>query len=163
MVKQLRLRTLVGVFVLTGVLSWAGSGLWDNLGTLPAVPAPAPIVLAGIAAILLATTLSLRGRLKGQRERRADVRAVEPMMAARAVLFGQASALVGAFVAGVYGGMGVHLLTSDLFQVGARREQALYAGLSVVAAAAIVAVALWLQHVCRLPEDEDPASPAPTT
>ncbi|MBW1604246.1 DUF3180 domain-containing protein [Streptomyces sp. JJ66] len=159
--KQLRVRVLAGVFLVAGVLAWAGSRLWHALGSLPAVPAPAPIVLGGIAVVLLATALSLRARLKAQRERRPGARGVEPLLAARAVLFGQASALVGALAAGVYGGMGLFLLTSDLFQVAARREQALYAGAAVLAAAAVIAVALWLQHICRLPEDEDPAAPAP--
>ncbi|MGD9484641.1 DUF3180 domain-containing protein [Streptomyces sp. TRM70308] len=159
--KQLRVRVLLGVFLVAGVLAWAGSRLWYALGSLPAVPALAPVVLAGIAAVLLATVLSLRARLRAQRERRAGARGVEPMMAARAVLFGQASALVGALAAGVYGGMGLFLVTSDLFLVSARRGQALYAGLSVLAAAALVAVALWLQRVCRLPDDEDPAAPSP--
>ncbi|WP_340560257.1 DUF3180 domain-containing protein [Streptomyces sp. GSL17-111] len=158
--KQLRLRTLVGVFLASGVPAWAGARLWHNLGSLPAVPVLAPVVLGGIAAVLLATALSLRSRLKAQRERRPGARGVEPMMAARAVLFGQASALVGALAAGVYGGTGLFLLTSDLFQVDPRRDQALYAGLSVVTAAGVVAVALWLQHICRLPEDEDPTSTA---
>ncbi|GAA4685297.1 DUF3180 domain-containing protein [Streptomyces chumphonensis] len=161
--KQLRLRTLLGVFLVSGVLAWAGARLWHNLGSLPAVPVLAPVVLGGIAAVLLATALSLRSRLKAQRERRPGARGVEPMLAARAVLFGQASALVGALAAGVYGGTGLLLLTSDLFQVDPRRDQALYAGLSVVAAAGVVAVALWLQHICRLPEDEDPASAAPVS
>jgi hypothetical protein len=46
-------------------------------------------------------------------------------MAARAVVFGQASALVAALVAGMYGGIGV------------------------------IAAALFLEHVCKLPEDDD--------
>ena len=158
--KQLRIRTLAGLFAAAGLLSWAGAGLWDTLGTLPGVPFAAPIVLGAIAAVLLATALSLRARLVAQRERRPGARGVEPLMAARAVVFAQASALVGALVAGVYGGTCVYLLLNRL-EVPARRDQAIYAGLAVVAAVAVVAAALFLQHVCRLPEDEedDPAAP----
>ncbi|MEE1930363.1 DUF3180 domain-containing protein [Streptomyces sp. TRM 70351] len=159
--KQLRIRVLAGVFAVAGVLAWAASRLWNTLGSLPAVPVLAPVVLAGIAAVLLATALSLRSRLTAQRERRPVTRPVEPMMAARAVLFGQASALVGALAAGTYGGAGLFLLTSDLFQVASRREQALYAALSVVAGAALVAVALWLQRICRIPEDHEQPGTAP--
>ncbi|MFD5348587.1 DUF3180 domain-containing protein, partial [Streptomyces anulatus] len=102
--KQLRLGVLAGLFAAAGVLSWGGARLWDAFGTLPSVPLAASIVLAVIAAILLATALSTRTRLRAQRERRPGAKGVEPLFAARAVVFGQASALVAALVAGMYGG-----------------------------------------------------------
>jgi hypothetical protein len=152
-VKQLRIRVLAGVFVVAGVLSWAGARLWNSLGTLPGVPVAAPIVLALIAVVLFATALSLRARLKAQRERRPDAKGVDPMMAARAVVFAHASALVAALVSGVYGGTGVLLL--ELLDIPARRDQAIYAGFSVLAGFAVIAAALLLERVCRLPEDDD--------
>lgn len=159
--KQLRIGTLVGLFAAAGVLSWAGARLWDATGRLPAVPVAAPVVLAAIAAVLLATALSLRTRLVAQRERRPGAKGVEPMMAARAVVFGQASALVAALVAGLYGGTGGYLLLNDLDEP-ARRDQAIYAGLSVAAGIAVVVVAFFLERVCKLPEeDEDDPSAAP--
>ncbi|OKK18499.1 hypothetical protein AMK16_19645 [Streptomyces sp. CB00455] len=160
--KQLRPAVLAGIFVVAGVLSWAGARLWNAYGTLPGVPLAAPIVLGVIAAVLLATALSLRARLKAQRERRPGAKGVEPLMAARAVVFGQASALVAALVAGAYGGVGVFLVTESL-DVPARQDQAWYAGASVLAGAAVVAAALFLEHVLKLPEDDDesPEAPAP--
>jgi hypothetical protein len=152
-VKELRIRTLAAVFVVAGVLSWAGARLWDSVGTLPRVPLAAPIVLALIAVVLLATALSLRSRLKAQRERRPGAKGVDPLMAARAVVFGQASALVAALVAGMYGGTGVFLLES--LDIPARRDQAVYAGLSTVAGIAVIAAAFFLERVCKLPEDDD--------
>ncbi|MEV0089954.1 DUF3180 domain-containing protein [Streptomyces sp. NPDC050738] len=151
--KQLRLGVLAGLFVVAGVLSWAGARLWDSVGTLPSVPLAAPIVLALIAVTLLATALSLRARLRAQRERRPGAKGVEPLMAARAVVFGQASALVASLVCGMYGGTGVFLLGQ--LDVPARRDQAIYAAFSVVAGIAVVAAALFLERVCKLPEDED--------
>ncbi|MER6499770.1 DUF3180 domain-containing protein [Streptomyces sp. NPDC001455] len=151
--KQLRLGVLIGLFAAAGVLSWGGARLWDSLGSLPSVPLAAPIVLAVIAAILLATALSIRSRLRAQRERRPGAKGVEPLMAARAVVFGQASALVVALVSGMYGGTGVFLLGS--LDVPARRDQAIYAGFAVLAGIAVVAAALWLERICKLPEDED--------
>ncbi|MFB7458248.1 DUF3180 domain-containing protein [Streptomyces sp. NPDC088337] len=155
--RELRIRLLAGVFVVAGVLSWAGARLWTAVGTLPGVPLAAPIVLALIAAVLLATALSLRARLKAQRERRPGAKGVDPMMAARAVVFGQASALVAALVAGVYGGTGVALL--ELLDIPARRDQAFYAGFSVLAGIAVIAAALFLERVCKLPEDDDQNPP----
>ncbi|MFF4154955.1 DUF3180 domain-containing protein [Streptomyces sp. NPDC001651] len=162
--RELRIRMLVGVFVIAGVLSWAGARLWNSVGTLPSVPLAAPIVLAIIAVILLSTALSIRSRLRAQRERDPEAKGVDPLMAARAVVFGQASALVAALVAGMYGGTGVFLL--ELLDVPARRDQAIYAGFSVVAAVGVIAAALFLERVCKLPDDEDDhngAGAAPTT
>ncbi|MFF7335228.1 DUF3180 domain-containing protein [Streptomyces sp. NPDC090306] len=155
--RELRVRVLVGVFVVAGVLSWAGARLWNSVGTLPSVPLAAPIVLALIAVVLLATALSLRSRLRAQREREPGAKGVDPMMAARAVVFGQASALVAALVSGMYGGTGVFLLES--LDLPTRRDQAIYAGASVVAGIAVIAAALFLERVCRLPEDDDENTP----
>ncbi|MET9683136.1 DUF3180 domain-containing protein [Streptomyces coeruleorubidus] len=160
--KELRIRVLAGVFVVAGVLSWAGARLWNSIGTLPSVPLAAPIVLALIAVVLLATALSIRARLKAQRERQPDAKGVDPMMAARAVVFGQASALVAALVAGMYGGTGVFLLES--LDNPARRDQAISAGFSVLAGIGVIAAALFLERVCKLPEDDehDGTGAAPT-
>ncbi|MDQ0386311.1 Mg2+/citrate symporter [Streptomyces sp. DSM 42143] len=157
----MRIRVLVGVFLVAGILSWAGARLWNSIGSLPSVPLAAPVVLALIAVILLATALSLRARLKAQRERVPGAKGVDPMMAARAVVFGQASALVTALVAGMYGGTGVFLL--EYLDVPARRDQAVYAGFSVVAGIAVIAAAIFLERVCRLPEDEDDDHPGAAT
>ncbi len=80
-------------------------------------------------------------------------------MAARAVVFGQASALVTAVVSGMYGGVGVFLL--GFLDVPARRDQALYAGLAVAAGIAVIAAALYLERVCKLPEDDEPPGASP--
>ncbi|PHQ51987.1 hypothetical protein BLA24_10330 [Streptomyces cinnamoneus] len=145
---------LVGLFAVAGVLAWAAARLWDSFGTLPSVPVAAPIVLAVIAVVLFATALSLRARLRAQRERRPGAKGVDPLLAARAVVFGQASALVAALVAGMYGGVGVFLLIDGL-DTPARRDQAIYTGASVLAAACVVAAAFFMERVCKLPEDDD--------
>ncbi|HBF81615.1 MULTISPECIES: DUF3180 domain-containing protein [Streptomyces] len=151
--KQLRLGLLAGLLAGAGVLSWAGARLWDSLGTLPSVPLAAPVVLAAIAVVLLATALSIRSRLRAQRERRPGAKGVEPLMAARAVVFGQASALVASLVAGMYGGVCVFMLS--YLDVPPRRDQAIYSGAAVVAGIAVVTAAVFLERVCRLPEDGD--------
>ncbi|GAB2733588.1 DUF3180 domain-containing protein [Kitasatospora kifunensis] len=149
--KPLRLRLLLGIFVIATALAWAGAKLWNSLDTLPGVPAAAPVVLAAIAVILLATAISLRSRLKAMRERAPGAKRVDPLGAARAVVLGQASALVSALVSGVYAGLGIVLLTLPDFN--SHRGAALTAGLAVLAGAGVVAAALWLQHICKLPED----------
>lgn len=152
--RQLRVRVLVGLFFVAGVLSWAGARLWDAFGTLPSVPVAAPIVLAAIAAVLAATALSLRSRLRAQRDREPGAKGVDPLVAARAVVFGQASALVASLVAGLYGGVMIFLL-ADGIDADPRRDQAIYAGASVAASAAVVVAAIFLERVCKLPEDDE--------
>ncbi|MCH5675047.1 DUF3180 domain-containing protein [Streptomyces gilvus] len=159
--RELRIRVLAGVFFVAGVLSWAGARLWNSIGTLPSVPLAAPIVLALIAVVLTATALSIRGRLKAQRERDPEAKGVDPLMAARAVVFGQSSALVAALVAGMYGGTGVFLL--ELLDIPARRDQAIYAGFSVVAGIAVIAAAIFLERVCKLPDDDENNNGAAST
>lgn len=151
--KQLRVGVLVGIAVVAGVLAWGVARMWSAFGTLPSVPVAAPIVLAVIAAALFATAFSLRSRLRAQREREPDAKGVDPLVAARAVVFGQASALVAALVSGLYGGVGVYLLGQ--LEVPPRRDQAVYAGLAVVAGVAVVVAALFLERVCKLPDDTD--------
>jgi hypothetical protein len=157
-VRTLRIRTLAGVFAVALVLSWSVAHLWDTFGTLPGVPVAAPIVLALIAVALYATALSLRARLRAQRERRPGAKGVDPLAAARSVVFGQASALVAALVAGLYGGAGVYLAMYKL-DMNPRREQAIYAGLTVLAAIGVIAAALFLERVCKLPDDDDRPKP----
>jgi len=158
-VRTLRIRTLAGLLVVAGVISWAVARLWDSVGTLPGVPVAAPIVLALIAAVLLGTALNIRARLRAQRERRPGAKGVDPLAAARAVVFGQASALVASLVAGLYGGTCVYLLMYKLDMVP-RQQQAIYAGLAVLAGIAVVAAALFLERVCKLPDDDEGHPPA---
>jgi hypothetical protein len=53
----------------------------------------------------------------------------------------------------MYGGTGVFLLES--LDMPSRRDQAIYAGFSVVAGIAVIAAALFLERVCKLPEDDN--------
>jgi phosphatidylglycerophosphate synthase len=145
---------LVGLFALALVIAWSAAHLWDTLGTLPGVPVAAPIVLALIAAALLATGLSLRSRLRAQRERRPGAKGVDPLAAARALVFAQASALVAALVGGMYGGTCVYLIMYKL-DMEPRQDQAIYAGLASLAGAAVVVAAVFLERVCKLPEDRE--------
>jgi phosphatidylglycerophosphate synthase len=163
-VRTLRVRMLAGLFVIAAVIAWSAARLWDTLGTLPGVPAAAPIVLALIAVALFATGLSLRARLRAQRERRPGAKGVDPLAAARALVFAQASALVAALVAGMYGGTCLFLIMYKL-DMEPRRNQAVYSGLAFLAGVAVVAAAIFLERVCKLPEDHDqnhPQGPQPT-
>ena len=68
---------------------------------------------------------------------------------------------MASLVAGVYGGTGVFLLLHDL-DLPARRDQAIYAGSATVAGLLVTAAAVFLERVCRLPDDgeDGPAAAA---
>jgi hypothetical protein len=53
----------------------------------------------------------------------------------------------------MYGGTGVFLLES--LGIPARRDQAIYAGFSVLAGIGVIAAAFFLERVCKLPEDDE--------
>jgi hypothetical protein len=62
----------------------------------------------------------------------------------------------------MYGGTGVFLL--EYLDIPARRDQAIYAGFSVLSGIGVIASAVFLERVCKLPEDDDDNSgAAPTT
>lgn len=160
------IRTLLGLAAGAAVGAFAVLGLWERFRELPGVPRTAPLALLVVAVLLLVVTLTLRSRLRS-RENAARAyeahpegvppatlpRPVDPFVAARSVALAKACAHVGAFVGGVYAGYGLYLLPT--LEIDVRRERALLCGLSVLASVAIVAVALWLERVLRLPEDPE--------
>jgi hypothetical protein len=145
---------LAGVAVVAAVVGWAGVALLVDLGeSMPRVPVSAPLVLLLFAAILLATALSIRSRLAAVRERLPDARPLNPLMAARAAVLAKASSPVGALVAGLYAGYAAYLLPEA--EISARRQVVLLCGFAVLAGAAVVAAALFLESVCRLPPPDE--------
>jgi hypothetical protein len=125
---------------------------------------PAPLAVLAVAEALGAR--ALRDRLAAQREartragqpaaaaRNAPVRPVEPMLVARLAVLAQASAYVGAVFAGVWAGVLAHVgpAVGRLQAAGGDTVAAL---IGIVSSAALVAAALWLESVCRVPPEED--------
>jgi hypothetical protein len=155
-VTPTRWPVLVGLAAVAAVVGWTGAVLLVSLGApLPRIPRSAPLVLLLFAAILLATALSLRSRLVAIRDRRPGARPVNPLMAARAAVLAKASSPVGALVAGLYAGYGGYLVQE--VEIAARRQLALLSAFAALAGLAVVAAALFLEIVCRLPPpDEQP-------
>jgi len=164
-VKPTRPLALAATFLVIGALSYGGVQLWAHYGTPPGVPASAPLTPAILAVIILATALAFRARLKAQREAVQRVldgepsppilpgqrapKPLDPLQAARAVMFAKASSMVGAIVSGVYAGYGVFLLGKlgiDVF-----RSRAIVCGITVLCGLALVAAALFLEYVLRVP------------
>lgn len=136
-----------------------------DYGFLPALRwwLPVPLGVLALAEVLGARTL--RARLAAQRDRRppaergsAPVRPVEPMLVARLAVLAQASAYVGAAFVGTWVGVLLYVgpAVSRLQTAG---SDAVTGVVGVVCSAALVAGALWLESVCRIPPDSDDERP----
>lgn len=134
--------------------SWFGLDLWDSRGGLPPpLPWTAALGTFALSAAVISAGLPVRRWVSGRRER-----PVDPLMAARTVVFAKAAAYGGAVLAGWYAGQGL-VLVPDL--VGARRSRLIVAGLCFLTAIALAVSGLVVQRWCRVPPsdgdlDQDP-------
>ncbi len=122
---------------------------------------PVPLGVLAVAEALGARTL--RARLAAERDRRprpgrsspaAAARPVEPMLVARLAVLAQASAYVGAGVAGCWAGLLLHTVPA-LGRLTAAADDTTAGVIGLLLSAALVAAALWLEHVCRVPPEEE--------
>ena len=123
-----------------------------SYGSLPDFPAPAgvPLAVLGIAEAIGGT--ALRARIR----HRPGTRPVQPLVAARAVLVAQASALAGAIMAGAWTGL-LGYVAPRSEDIAAAAGDTVAAAVGLVGALVLVAGALWLQHCCRTPDDPSDA------
>jgi hypothetical protein len=131
---------------------------------------PAPLGVLAVAEGLGARTLAVRlsalrdaragKRPSGTSPSTAPVRPVEPLLVARLAVLAQASAYVGAVFLGVWAGVLAHVAPA-ITRLQAAENDTVTALIGVVCSAALVAAALWLESVCRVPpEDHDPTEGA---
>jgi hypothetical protein len=136
-------------------------------GDMPALDwwLPLPLGLLAVGEAMGARTLrsrladlraarSAKGGKPDQRPTPAHVRPVEPLLVARVAVLAQASAYVGAVFTGVWAGVLAHVGPA-LGRLQAATSDSGTAALGVVCAGGLVAAALWLESVCRVPPDED--------
>lgn len=142
---------LFGVAGIAALLGWGFAAWVDANGRLPAVPWMAVVVIWVVAGFVGAWTLVARRRLH---PKPGGVR-MAPLMAARTTALALAGSRTGAVVFGMYGGVALRLL--DETAVAAGRERLLAAALASLGGFILAALSLWLEHICRLPEDTDEA------
>lgn len=158
---------LVATTVAVAVISYVVIRFWDHLDgdRIPAVPLSAPITLAVLAAAVFGVALGLRARFAAYREVRTriergllrepnerPVKPIDPLQAARALVLAKASGLVGSVFAGVYGGYGLFLLGRP--DLGIYRSEALRCGFAFLAGAALIAAAIYLEHILKVPPEQ---------
>ena len=144
--KPTRPRDLFAVALVTAVLVALLMRLVYS--SMPAFPLLSGATLGVLGAAEAIAGTMLRARIR----HRPGTRPVEPLVAARAVLVAKASALAGAIMAGVWGGLLAHVLPRAS-QVTAAASDSLSAGVGLLCALALVAGALWLEHCCRAPDE----------
>jgi hypothetical protein len=136
-----------------------------SYGSLPALRwwLPVPLGVLALAEALGARTL--RARLAAQRDRRppaergsAPVRPVEPMLVARLAVLAQASAYVAAASGGIWVGWLLYVAPS-VSRLQAAGADTVTGVVGVTCSAALVAAALWLESVCRIPPSPDDERP----
>jgi hypothetical protein len=120
---------------------------YDSLPPLPTL-AGASLLVLGVVELVFAQ--SLRARLAG----RQGTRPVPALLAARAVALAKASSMLGAIMTGAWLGVLVYVLPkrADIVSASGDTRSAV---VGLISAAALIAAALWLEHCCRTPEDQD--------
>lgn len=144
-----RTRDLLAIAVVAGVASWLV--VRTGYGSIPPLPTLAGVTLAVLAVVELVLGFALRGRI----QRRAGTTPLDPLMAARSVALAKASSLVGALMAGLWAGLLGYVLQQRAVLASAARDTP-GAVIGLLSAAALVGAALWLEHSCRTPKNDEP-------
>jgi len=167
--SPVRRRDLVALAVAVAFASWLV--VRSAYGSLPGFDWWMPVPLGVLALAEALGARALRARLTAQREGRPGpgrtpataARPVEPMLVARLAVLAQASAWVGAILAGAWAGVLLHTVPA-LGRLSAAGGDTVTAVLGVLVAAGLVVAALRLEHVCRVPPDGDePGEPRRST
>jgi hypothetical protein len=148
-----RPRLLVALAVLSAAVGWGVVRLVDAYldRSLP-VPWTAALVMLVLAVALALWARGTRARLSG----RPGTKPMDPILAARSAALAMAASRTGSIVVGLYAGVAVALLPG--WNVPYVRERVIVSAVTVLLAGLVVAAALWLERVCRVPPDasDDP-------
>lgn len=140
---------LLLVFALVGAVLGFGLASIVNGQAGRAVPVP---YLAAVTLWLLALALGIWAYLAKPRLRRTPgTIPLAPVVAARTAALAMAASRTGALVTGFYLGLGLGTLPDIATPAGS--STILAAGGATLGAALLVAAALWLEHLCRLPRE----------
>ena len=145
-----RLRLLIGVAVIAAACGWGVVQVVDAWsGRLVPVPWLAAVALWLFAGAVAYWALTSRPRLRN----RPGAKPMPPIVAARTAALAMAASRIGALVLGFYAGIAVGMAANLATPSG---QQAFWAAAAAaVGALALVAAALWLEHLCRLPVGPD--------
>ena len=145
-----RIRMLIVLAVIAGALGWGAAELVSGQSGR-VIPVP---WLAGVTMWLLAFALGVWALLARPRLRRTEgARPMAPLVAARTAALAMAASRTGAIVGGFYTGTIIGALAMRMSEAG--MDTIIRAGVAALGSLALVVIALWLERLCRLPEDDD--------
>jgi Protein of unknown function (DUF3180) len=145
---------LAAVAAVCAIVAWlVVRSSFAGLPTLPWTAVPALLLLAAAEAV---SGRNLKARISGRR----GGKPLAPIAVARMAALAKASSLGGAAFGGLAAGFGIY--TAGFLDMAVPRHDAINAAATVVAAAVLVAAALYLEHSCRAPRDpgDNGASPS---
>lgn len=140
---------LLGVAGIAALVGWGFAAWVDGYGRLPAVPWMAVVVVWVVAGFVGAWAVVARRRLHPK----PGAPRMAPLTAARTTALALAGSRTGAVFLGLYGGIGLRLLQETA--VAAGRERLLAAALAALGGLVLAGLSLWLENLCRLPDDPD--------
>ncbi|MGV1003327.1 MAG: DUF3180 domain-containing protein [Candidatus Nanopelagicales bacterium] len=140
-------RLLLALAAVTTLLGWVLASWLDRMGGLIAIPWLAPATIWLFAATVAYWAWHTRTRLSPD----AGERRLDPFVAARTAALALAGSRTGALVAGGYAGIALWLLSE--LAIAAGRGRLLIAVLACLGGVALVLASLWLEHICRIPDD----------
>jgi hypothetical protein len=140
--------TLAGIFVIGAIIGWLATKA--TFTTLPLLPVTAVPALAALALVEAAVGRSVHIRITG---RRPGTKPLAPLAVARLVALAKASSTAAAGIGGLVAGYLAYVLPELDKSVPAR--DARVAGVTLAAALALLAAALYLEHCCRAPKPPD--------
>lgn len=142
--RPTRTRALAVVAVAVGVLVYLVLRL--VYGDIPRFPRTAPLSLLLVGLVEAQAAAVTRARLAG----RPGTRPILPIMVARLAALAKASSLAGAVLAGAWAAV-LAYTAPRADEIGVAGADAITAGLGLGAAGVLVAAALLLERVCRVP------------
>ena len=143
-------RLLAITAVVGGVLGYALAVLSEQTSSTSSAPRVQWTAVVALAAVAVSNLILAWWTYRVlHRERRQ----MEPQLAVAFLMFGKASALVGAFVAGGYTGFGLHFIGQ--LDVDLPRERVIRSAVAAVTGVAIVISGLLLERACRVPKPPD--------
>jgi hypothetical protein len=142
-VNPTRPGTLLAVVVICAALAWLiVRQTFASLPPLPWTAVPAMLLLA-IGEVIAGR--NLKARISGRR----PGKPLQPIAVARMAALAKASSAAGAALGGLAAGFGIYV--AGELQKDVPRADAIAAAATVLAAAALVAGALYLERCCRAP------------
>jgi hypothetical protein len=149
--KPTSIPSLLGVAAIAALVGWGFVAWVDSNGRLPAVPWMPVLIIWVVAGFVGAWAVVARRRLHPE----AGTPRMAPLAAARTTALAFAGSRTGAVISGLYGGIALRLIQETAVSAG--RERLLAAALASLGGLVLAALSLWLESICRLPEDHDEA------